>query len=79
MPIERHMAKCDIKAKGKDLSFCRGEYLDIISKNNCPKGKVLAQNSLGKRKLSFIEFNLCPFVCICATDEPQLMRFEPGL
>lgn len=43
------MAECDVKGKGKDLTITQGEYLDVISKNNCPKGKVLVQNAYGKR------------------------------
>ena len=55
IPIERHMTTCDFKGKGKDLAFVRSEYVDIITKNNCPKGKWLAQNNTGKRELDFTE------------------------
>eukprot|EP00795_Rhopilema_esculentum_P004911 gene4911-21246_t len=48
VPIERHMATASMKGKGKDLAITRGEYLDVISKNKCPKGKVLVQNCYGK-------------------------------
>lgn len=55
IPIERHMAECDVKGKGKDLTITRGEYLDVITKNNCPKGKVLVQNSSGKLGYVFMK------------------------
>lgn len=60
VPTERRMVEVDVKGKNKDLTITRGEYVDVISKHNCPKGKVLVQNSSGKRKnhRSFIKLYL---------------------
>ena len=52
------MAECDVKGKGKDLTITQGEYLDVISKHNCPKSKVLVQNASGKcEKAEYIPYH----------------------
>ena len=50
------MAKRDVKGKGKDLTITQGEYLDVITKTNCPNDKVLVQNSSGKRMCNYFDF-----------------------